>query len=126
GVGFLGLLLVQLATRAGAQVVALTRRQYPLDLARAMGARECLPTLMPDTARDEALRLTGWRGYERVVEAGGTQETLDLASALVAEHGRLVIAGYHQDGLRQVNLQQWNWRGIDVINAHERTRARYV
>jgi len=31
-----------------------------------------------------------------------------------------VIAGYHQDGPRQVNMQLWNWRGLDVINAHER------
>jgi NADPH2:quinone reductase len=25
-----------------------------------------------------------------------------------------------------VNMQQWNWRGIDVINAHERDPGRYV
>ena len=31
-----------------------------------------------------------------------------------------MIAGYHQDGNRTVNMQLWNWRGIDVINAHER------
>ena len=34
-----------------------------------------------------------------------------------------MIAGYHQDGPRQVNMQQWNWRGIDVVNAHERDPA---
>jgi NADPH:quinone reductase len=28
--------------------------------------------------------------------------------------------------LRQVNMQEWNWRGIDVINAHERAMSRYV
>jgi threonine dehydrogenase-like Zn-dependent dehydrogenase len=37
-----------------------------------------------------------------------------------------VIAGYHQDGLRQVDLQLWNWRGIDVINAHERDPRAYL
>ena len=37
-----------------------------------------------------------------------------------------MIAGYHQDGLRQVNMQQWNWLGIDVINAHERNPENYV
>jgi threonine dehydrogenase-like Zn-dependent dehydrogenase len=40
--------------------------------------------------------------------------------------GRLVIAGYHQDGARQVNMQLWNWRGLDVINAHERDPRAYV
>ena len=34
--------------------------------------------------------------------------------------GRLVIAGYHQDGPRQIDMQGWNWKGIDVVNAHER------
>jgi threonine dehydrogenase-like Zn-dependent dehydrogenase len=37
-----------------------------------------------------------------------------------------VIAGYHQDGLRQINLQLWNWRGLDVINAHERDPKIYL
>jgi threonine dehydrogenase-like Zn-dependent dehydrogenase len=55
-----------------------------------------------------------------VIEATGKQWPLDLAGELTGERGRLVIAGYHQDGLRQVNLQLWNWRGLDVINAHER------
>ncbi|MFN3435684.1 MAG: L-iditol 2-dehydrogenase, partial [Sphingomonas sp.] len=32
-------------------------------------------------------------------------------------------AGYHQDGPRQVNMQEWNWKGIDVVNAHERDAA---
>ena len=40
--------------------------------------------------------------------------------------GRLVVAGYHQDGPRQVNMWLWNWRGIDVINAHERDPAAYI
>jgi threonine dehydrogenase-like Zn-dependent dehydrogenase len=38
----------------------------------------------------------------------------------VREGGKLIVAGYHQDGPRQVNMQMWNWKGIDVINAHER------
>ncbi|MFD1959035.1 hypothetical protein ACFSHP_08010 [Novosphingobium panipatense] len=45
---------------------------------------------------------------------------LDLAGELTGFGGRLVVAGYHQDGPRQVSMQMWNWKGIDVINAHER------
>ena len=55
-----------------------------------------------------------------VIEATGQQRPLDLAAELTRVRGRLVIAGYHQDGPRSVNMQLWNWRGIDVINAHER------
>src|SRR5699024_8432498 len=58
--------------------------------------------------------------------AAGKQETLDLAGRLTGIRGRLVIAGYHQNGRREVDMQLWNWRGIDVINAHEREPATYV
>ena len=61
-----------------------------------------------------------------MIEAVGQQWPLDLAGELTAERGRLVIAGYHQDGPRQVNMQLWNWRGLDVINAHERDPAVYL
>ena len=61
-----------------------------------------------------------------MVEATGHQWPLDLAGELVRERGRVVIAGFHQDGPRQVNLQLWNWKGIDVINAHERDSKVYL
>lgn len=61
-----------------------------------------------------------------VIECAGTQGGLDTASRLVATRGRLVIAGYHQDGPRTVDLQSWNWRGLDVVNAHERDPLVYV
>ena len=39
---------------------------------------------------------------------------------------RRVVAGYHQDSLRSVNMRVWNWRGLDVVNAHERDPDIYV
>jgi threonine dehydrogenase-like Zn-dependent dehydrogenase len=126
GIGFLGALLTRLASNAGARVIAISRRPFALEVARQAGAAETL--LMDDHARilQEAKRLTEGRWCERVIEAVGLQWPLDLAGELTAERGRLVIAGYHQDDVRQVNLQLWNWRGIDVVNAHERDPARYV
>jgi threonine dehydrogenase-like Zn-dependent dehydrogenase len=126
GAGFLGLLLTQLAARAGAQVVVISRRHYALELAAKMGAVATVSTAERENPRDRAWTLSDGRGYDRVIEAVGTQESLDLASAIAAEYGRLVIAGYHQDGPRQVDMQQWNWRALDVVNAHERSTARYV
>src|SRR5207248_5809352 len=51
---------------------------------------------------------------------------LDLAAELTRERGRLIVAGYHQDGVRRVNMGLWNWRGLDVINAHERDAEIYI
>lgn len=123
GIGFLGAILTRLATEAGARVLAISRRRQSLDLARAMGAAEGIA--MDDHWRiiETVKALTDGRGPERVIEAVGRQWPLDLASELVTEGGRLVIAGYHQDGPRQVNMQMWNWKGIDVANAHERDNA---
>ena len=81
---------------------------------------------MDASAAAAILEATRGRGCDRVIEAAGHQEGLDLGTALTAEGGRLVIAGYHQDGLRHVDMQTWNWRGIDVINAHERRPEVYV
>ncbi len=126
GAGFLGLLLTQLVASAGARVIVLSRRQSALDQARANGAHATLGTEDIWGAINGVKELTEQRGCDRVIEVVGLQPALDLASELVAEYGKLIIAGYHQDGLRQVNMQQWNWRAIDVINAHERDPARYV
>ena len=120
GIGFLGAAVTALAAAAGARVIAISRRAYSLDVARAMGAAETV--VMDDHQRVmSAVRdRTGGELCSHVVEAVGAQWPLDLATELTRVHGRLVIAGYHQDGPRSVNLQLWNWRGIDVVNAHER------
>jgi threonine dehydrogenase-like Zn-dependent dehydrogenase len=106
GAGFLGLLLVQLAVDAGARVLAFSRRETSLDAARAAGA-ETRPEV-----EDESCDVA--------IEAAGVQATLDLAARLPRTRGRLVVAGFHQDGPRTIDLQAWNWRGLDVVNAHER------
>jgi threonine dehydrogenase-like Zn-dependent dehydrogenase len=126
GVGFLGAMLVRLAARAGARVIAITRRPFALEVAHEFGAAETIPMEDHWHIIERVKALTGGEGCERVIEAVGKQWPLDLASELTRVRGRLVIAGYHQDGPRQVNMQQWNWRGLDVINAHERDPQVYV
>jgi 2-desacetyl-2-hydroxyethyl bacteriochlorophyllide A dehydrogenase len=118
GAGFLGSLIIGLATSTGANVVAISRRQESLDRAKLMGASETIQWSEQHTANG--------RSFDAVIEAVGNQEALDLATNLTRERGRLIIAGYHQDGSRTVNMQLWNWRGLDVINAHERDTAVYV
>jgi threonine dehydrogenase-like Zn-dependent dehydrogenase len=96
GMGFLGSAMSQLVEGVGAEVVPVRR----------------------DTRLDHLAE-----SCDCVIEAAGVQATLDSATRLVREGGRLVIAGYHQDGRREVDLGAWNWRGLDVVNAHERDRV---
>jgi threonine dehydrogenase-like Zn-dependent dehydrogenase len=120
GIGFLGAVVSHLASRAGARVIAISRRPESLDLARHYGAAETIAMDDHWEIIDKVKALTGEDLCERVVECVGKQWPLDLAGELVGFAGKLVVAGYHQDGPRQVNMQMWNWKGIDVINAHER------
>jgi threonine dehydrogenase-like Zn-dependent dehydrogenase len=125
GIGFLGAVLTALSARSGANVIALSRRASALDSAAQLGAAQLIPITDPPRAIDQVRSLTDNAGCDCVIEAVGRQSTLDLAAELTRERGRLVIAGYHQDGPRQVNMQLWNWRGLDVINAHERNPQVY-
>ncbi|HWI55795.1 MAG TPA: zinc-binding dehydrogenase, partial [Bacillota bacterium] len=126
GIGFLGAVLTALSARAGAHVLAISRRPFALEIARKLGAAETIA--MDDHCRilEQVKGLTSGQGCDRVIEAVGQQWPLDLAAELTRERGRLIIAGYHQDGPRQVNMQLWNWRGLDVINAHERDPGLYT
>lgn len=126
GIGFLGAALTRLATQAGANVIAISRRDSSLLLARRMGAAETIPMEDHNAIIHQIANHTNHRFCDVVIEAVGKQWPLDLAGEIVAEGGRLVIAGYHQDGPRQVNMQNWNWRGIDVVNAHERKPEVYM
>ena len=123
GVGFLGALLTQLASATGARVIALSRRGFALGIAKEMGATG---TARLDDAIETVRCLTSDRLCDIVIECTGKQSPLDIAGEITRERGRLVIAGYHQDGPRQINMQLWNWRGLDVINAHERNPRVYV
>ncbi len=124
GLGFLGQGLVRLCKQAGTNVLALSRRDASLQLA-ADDADLCIK--MDDHYRiiNTVQKETSGKGCERVIECTGKQWPLDLAGEIIADYGKLIIAGYHQDGLRTVNMQQWNWKAIDVINGHERDPAKY-
>jgi len=127
GLGFIGALVAQMAARIGARVLTLSRRPCAIELGLRMGAEQTLTLDGSDqqiVAQTEAW--TDGKLCDRTVEAAGYQRTLDLAGKLTRIRGRLIVAGYHQDGARSVDMQLWNWRGLDVINAPERARAVYL
>ncbi|HSG40169.1 MAG TPA: zinc-binding dehydrogenase [Thermoanaerobaculia bacterium] len=122
GTGFLSSLLLQILRTPGspkpARIFTVSRRRLSPEMAERLGVDEALT--YEDDVHNQVGAATGGRMADVVVEATGHQRPLDLGAELTRERGRLVVAGYHQDGPRTVNMQLWNWRGIDVINAHER------
>jgi threonine dehydrogenase-like Zn-dependent dehydrogenase len=118
GFGYLAALIVQLLPDELGGWVALSRREDSRALAIRLGAEAAydFASVPPDL----------WDTFDVSIEAAGVQQTLDYATWLTGYGGRLVIAGYHADGPRTVNMQSWNWKGIDVINAHERRPEVYL
>lgn len=126
GLGYMGLGMLQLLKLRGpSRIIAIDVREEARAHAKDLGADEVYhPNDVP-----EEYHLTRWedwesdRGLDVVIEASGTQPGLTLAGKLVRAHGILSILGFHQGGDRQVDVEMWNWKAIDVVNAHVRRRA---
>ncbi|SNR56370.1 alcohol dehydrogenase catalytic domain-containing protein [Actinomadura mexicana] len=116
GLGFMGLVMAQLLARSPtSRVLGIDPREDARMAATATGITEVLhpadPGLLPSSA-------------DLVVEASGTQAGVELATAMAAEHGVLSILGYHQAPSRAIDLRTWNWKALDVVNAHVRDSGR--
>jgi threonine dehydrogenase-like Zn-dependent dehydrogenase len=126
GLGYMGLGMLQLLKLRGpSRIVAIDVREDARDAAKQFGADEAHhPSELPPEY--SLTRFGDWqseRGFEVVVEGSGTQAGLTLAGEMVRPHGVLSILGYHQGGARQVDVGMWNWKAIDVVNAHVRRRT---
>lgn len=126
GCGFLGALLIQLCKSAGAEVIAISRRDYSLEIAGRCGAGYLIRMDGHKQIIEEVKRITKGKLCDRAIEASGQEWPLNVAIDITGERGKLIVAGYHQDGMRRINMQTLNWRGIDMINAHERDHATYI
>ena len=71
GIGFLGALLTQLASHAGARVIAISRRPFSLEFAKACGAAHTI--VMDDHWKilERVKSLTDGKWCERVIECTG-------------------------------------------------------
>lgn len=126
GSGFLGTLLVQLAKSAGAEVIAVSRREFSLKTAKQAGADHLIEMDDHHKIIERVKELTNGDFCERVIECTGKEWPLNLSIELTGTRGKLIVAGFHQDGMRSVNVQMLNWRGIDMISAHERDPQQYI
>jgi threonine dehydrogenase-like Zn-dependent dehydrogenase len=125
GAGFMGALALKLLANMGAApLIAVDISEFNRDLAKRSGADFVFDPQDKQTM-DKIRQLTGSDGVDCVVEATGTQEALDFCGEAVRVRGTLVVYGYHVDKRRSINMQMWNWKGLDVVNAHERDQDTY-
>ena len=111
GGGVIGLLALQLACLAGADVMLVTRQQTKRDLALDLGATQ--------TAASTAEARTLWpEGASLILECAGVAETVEAAPTLAARGGRVVILGVLPQG-QKVSIEPFDllFREVTLIHS---------
>ena len=97
GAGPIGLVLVQLARLAGAQLVLATDvLDHRVRLAKRHGAHEAIDASRQDPV-DAILEATGGRGVDVAFEVAGAAATADQAAAVTRPLGTVVVVGICAD-----------------------------
>lgn len=91
GGGVIGLLAVQLARNAGAEVTLVTRHPAKRDVARQVGATHAV-------ASEAEARALCPKGADLVLECAGVAETVEMAPRLTRSGGRVVVLGVMPQG----------------------------
>ena len=107
--GGVGLLLVQIAKRAGATVIGTVSTEEKEKLARAAGADHIIRYTEQDFAA-ETMRLTNGSGVEVVYDSVG-QTTFDKGLTVLKSRGYMVLYGQASGPVPDFNLQRLNQHG---------------
>ncbi|MBI2941299.1 MAG: zinc-binding dehydrogenase [Chloroflexi bacterium] len=123
GTGPVGLCFVRIAKFLGADpVIAVGRREEPLELARQLGADAGV-----NTAREDLVAgiraLTGGRGADCIVEAVGSKGLLMQAMGALADQGQLAVYGVPPT---TETPSQWAGVAADPRVRHPRTSEEAV
>ena len=115
GVGGLGSNAVQLGKAFGARVIAVTRSQAKLRLARELGADE---TVAADAGDPVAAvkALTGGHGPDVVIQCVGSAAVDEQAIAMGGPGGRVVLIGSSLDAFRARAVDIF-WRELSVLGS---------
>jgi threonine dehydrogenase-like Zn-dependent dehydrogenase len=115
GVGGLGSNAVQLGKAMGARVIAVTRSDAKLRLARRLGADETVPADEGDPVA--AVRaLAGGHGADVVIQCVGSAAVDEQAIAMGGPGGRVVLIGSSLDQFRARAVDIF-WRELSVLGS---------
>ncbi|MEM1572307.1 MAG: zinc-binding dehydrogenase [Pyrobaculum sp.] len=117
GTGGVGLATVQVARAVGARVIAVGRNPEKLKLAKNHGA-EVVDVREGDPVK--AVRdLTGGRGADVVIEAVGSEETVDMSVEMAAAGGRVVLVGLMAVGKKApIHIARVVRAGITIVGSY--------
>ncbi len=114
GIGGIGSNAVQVAKHLGARVVAVSRSQAKLDLARRLGADEMV--VSDDRVADRIRAVTGPDGPEVVVQCVESARMDEVALAVAGFMGRVVFVGTSKEDFR-ARASAFVWRELTVMGS---------
>jgi L-iditol 2-dehydrogenase len=128
GGGFAGQIIAQCAKLKGAyKVIVVDVLQGKLDLALKLGADLVINSTEFDPVK-EVKTLTDGKGADVVVEAAGTEESFNMATALLKHNGKFVFYSWVTTPIT-LNISRWHDDGLEFINTclvHHTWQERYV
>jgi alcohol dehydrogenase, propanol-preferring len=124
GIGGIGSNAVQIARHLGARVIAASRRDTKLELARELGAYDVVTTGHADDA--ERLRAAcGPTGPDVVLQCVASAELDALAVRVAAPGGRVVLVGAAIESF-ELHSAELIWRELSVMGSRGFTRRDIV
>ena len=113
GGGTVGLFTMQWAKILGARrVVVFDISDSRLELAKRLGADECINTTSPDFI-SAAMQITGGKGYGFVFETAGQNATMNMAFDLAANKSSVCFIGTSSKDL------SFSWKQFEKMNRKE-------
>jgi L-iditol 2-dehydrogenase len=120
GAGFMGNLVQKLVQLQGPRhVIVADTRPDALERAKKIGATRVVD-VRTESLAELVKEMTNGQGADASFEVTGAQAPLQMLSDVTRMSGKVVIVGYHQGGMREINLGYWNWMAFQIINAHFR------
>jgi len=127
GVGFAGQLIAQGAKKAGAEpLIVIDLADSKLELAKRLGADMAINARNEDPV-ERVMALTDGRGADVVVEASGSGDGLNMASAIVRHNGTICVYSHYMKPLT-VNMHRWHEDCLNIVHTclTHRTREEMV
>jgi threonine dehydrogenase-like Zn-dependent dehydrogenase len=120
GAGFMGNLVQKLVQLKGPRrLIVADTRPDALERAVALGADRAV-NVLSESLVDAVAGETDGRGVDVAFEVTGSQAALLPLGDVTRMSGKIAIVGYHQGGMRELPLGQWNYMAFQIVNAHFR------
>jgi len=119
GMGLVGQLTLQLASKAGCEsLIATDLIDFRLKIARELGATHVC-NLKNCDVRGKVKELTGGRGLDAIIEASGYPEAILTAFDLARIGGRIILLGSIWNRKIEVDFMDFHLKDLTLIGAHQ-------